>query len=214
MPITGAGLAILPTLPALEELHCNLKHDADDGLVHIGKCPQLRKLGIGESTVTDRGLWSLRGLKNLEWLDLCSTSISEGIGVAQHFPKLRTLLLEDTCVSDEGLEVVGRLPLLEELTLGSTHISDDGIGQLRELRTLKTLALRGIPVTAAGIQHLTLLPSLDYLLIWETPIDDSMLKVFASMRQLRNLCLKTGGTDKSRQARLRKALPECEITWL
>ncbi len=72
--ITGHGLAAFQQLVALD---ATLTDFNDDGLANLSTTAGLRRLLIGSTFVTDDGLPELRGLQELEELDLHGTRITD-----------------------------------------------------------------------------------------------------------------------------------------
>lgn len=68
------------------------------------------------------------------------------------FPKLTSLKVRDSKVTDAGLVHLKKLPQLTELSLEVTAITDAGLAHLKELTRLETLNLKGTKVTDAGVQ--------------------------------------------------------------
>ena len=66
-------------------------------------------MSLANTQITDAGLQYLKGMTQLEWLNLDSTQ-----------------------VSDAGLEQIKRLPKLERLVLTHTDVTDEGVKRLRE----------------------------------------------------------------------------------
>lgn len=86
---------------------------------------------FASSSVGDAGLECLKGLPQLEWLDLSNTQ-----------------------VTDAGLGHLEGLTQLSDLDLSNTQVTDAGLGALRGMTRLKFLKLRGTKVTDAGIEEL------------------------------------------------------------
>jgi hypothetical protein len=105
------------------------------------------------SRVTDAGLEHLKGLTQLEWLDLM-----------------------DTPVTDAGLEHLKGLTQLQELYLGGTKVTDAGLDYLKGLTQLRTLYLGNTPVTDAGLEHLSGLTQLQFLCLENTQVTDEGAK--------------------------------------
>jgi hypothetical protein len=135
--------------------------------------------------VSDADLAPLRGLADLEELDLGRTRITEA-----------------------GLEHLKKLTTLKELRLGSSkytdslgefwggqsgpRITDAGLQHLRHLAHLEVLDLDGTPVTDWGLQHLKELKSLRRLYLIETEVTDEGV---ARLRQSLPNCKIVYGTD-------------------
>jgi hypothetical protein len=84
------------------------------------------------------------------------------------FPKLASLGLAGTALTDEGLKSIGRLKSLEVLVLTNTAVTDDGVLQLKPLAKLRVLDLKGTRVTAEAVAELKqALPNTE--IAWEQP---------------------------------------------
>jgi hypothetical protein len=81
----------------------------------------------------------LQAFPRLESLQLKSTKITDaGLAHLKALPRLRSLALENAAISDAGLEHVAALTCLEELDLQGTRVTDAGVeGILRALPNLK-----------------------------------------------------------------------------
>ena len=87
---------------------------------------------------------AFESLKGLEMIvnfdsDLCL----EGVRHWRRLPKLRSLTIEQTGLSDSQLEPLCQLTQLDELRLTFNEISDSGAMKLRSMTALKHLDLRG-----------------------------------------------------------------------
>lgn len=92
---------------------------------------QVAVLNLGRTKVTDDGLKSLEGLKNL-----------------------RKLHLENTHIGDAGLAHLKNLTSLEYLNLYGTQVTDSGLAELEGLKNLRSLYLWQTKVTPAGVEKL------------------------------------------------------------
>jgi uncharacterized protein (TIGR02996 family) len=87
-PLTDAGTVALSTLTGLESLCLSFNPITDVTLARIAGLTKLRKLELTDiASVTDAGLIHLRGLKNLEHLDVRNTAVT-----ARGAKELRTYL--------------------------------------------------------------------------------------------------------------------------
>lgn len=133
--VTGAELAKLGPLPALEALH-------------LGGCARLAPADL-------RGLGQL---ERLTTLDLSRTWVDgpalEALAARGRLTSLR--LAECALVRDAALEPVGRCAVLERLDLsGCAHVTDRGLDALHGLARLRWLDLTNVRgVTADGVARL------------------------------------------------------------
>lgn len=142
----------------------------DEGLQIIAQIPSIETLNlIGASGgITDAGLVPLiKGLPNLRVLGLSNSSITDdGLKSIATLTKLNQLLLEGTAIGNEGLAHLRNLPELEILKLAGTQVNDAGLVHLTTLPKLKHLALSHTDVTGAGsVEHLKKLTKLEYLTV-------------------------------------------------
>jgi hypothetical protein len=77
--ITDNGMAALAGLTALERLHASFgRAITDEGLRHIGRLTKLVVLNLRSQPVSNAGLAYLRGLEDLECLELDDTQVTAG----------------------------------------------------------------------------------------------------------------------------------------
>lgn len=105
----------------------------DDDLAFLRDMPELRRLDLDASNITDTGAKHLAGLKNLQFLNL-----------------------ENCRITDEGLKYLAGADSLVELRLRNATISGKGLRnlRLREKVNLKILDLAGTRVGDAGLDNL------------------------------------------------------------
>lgn len=200
--VPDAGLAELAKLAGFSGLHVldisDCRDATDRAVAHIRGLTQLRSLMLGSDwwkqiKLTDRGLAGLRGLGNLVVLNLfgCEAITDAGLEHVGHLMKLQKLALQGCRgVTGSGLAHLARLQQLRELSLGTTQVADASLPHLRLLTNLHYLVLTGQPITDAGLEALATLTNLTELVL--------------------NMCgrLTAGGV-----ARLRKALPNCKVSY-
>jgi len=176
-------------------------------LAQLSAFPNLRRLDLSQTPISDRSFAHLSRLSKLETLELSATKISsESLRLVDSYPRLRELNLSGTSVDDAGLALLNRCQRLEELTLGVTYdttggrpprnrgtiqaapITDAGLATLR-IPSLKMLNLRGTQITDAGLEHLKQLPQLQELNLVRTGITDDGLRHLGRLKQLTTLHL-------------------------
>ncbi|HEY9401159.1 MAG TPA: hypothetical protein VIQ24_00600 [Pyrinomonadaceae bacterium] len=138
----------------------------------------------------DTQLRHIQGLTGLLGLALWETDIGDAACMyLGRMSNLRWLDIGDTQITDEGLAFIRRMPYLEELTLLNTQIGNAGLQHLAGLSKLKRLDLKRTKVSDAGFELLRKLPGLESLRITDTAISYPVY------------------------ARLKSALPGCEIEY-
>lgn len=211
--LKAADLAKLKALPKLEEIVFGGNAGTDEGVAEIAKAaPQLRRLWLFRSAVTDAAFPHVATIEGLESLHLAGTRISASALVeVSRLKKLRVLELDDTDVGDAGLEAIKGMPALAEVSykdmrgvgargmaalaslrrLDSLHLAfaevDESLEKLAASRTLRQLMLLRATVTDARAASIAKIKSLRVLALSYTPITDGALAHVASLPQLRTL---------------------------
>ena len=119
--------------------------------------------------------------------------------------------LSGTELTDEGLVHLTYLPDLRWLNLRGTKVTDAGMATLAQCAGLTRLHLEKTGVGDAGLEQLKSLPELEYLNLYGTPVTDGGLAHLAEIKTLKKLYLWQSQVTAEGVARLREALPECEI---
>lgn len=147
------GVAILPLAQNDPALTFNCVNVADKfGDAELAKfaplADRLSEMNLGRSKVTDAGLATLSGMKNLKKL---------------HLP--------NTGVTDAGIDSLLGLENLEYLNLFNTKVTDTGIAKLEKLAKLKRLYVwqTGVTKPAAEALH-TKLPEIVINLGWDNEV--------------------------------------------
>jgi hypothetical protein len=158
----------------------------------IGGDVNEEKVFLSGTQVTDAGLADLRtlriGLYDVEVLGLSRTRITDAELVhLRQLPKLRTLFLDGTAVTDRGLHQLSLLTRMKWLGVGDTHVTDEGLVYLRSMSGLERLDLDGTNITDVGLVHLYGLNNLVWLNLERTRVSEDGL------------------------AKLRRALPNTQI---
>jgi hypothetical protein len=127
---TVKGFAALKALPNLRKLVLNRSGVSDKELTEITGCAQLRVLIMPEAQVTDAGLKAVEKLPRLETLDVS----------------------DNPRVTDKAAAAIKTLARLENLYLNKTGLTDKGLAELRPLEALRDLTVAGTKVTATAAE--------------------------------------------------------------
>jgi internalin A len=148
-------------------------------------------LYMGGFYVTDAAMKELAGLKNLQILNLDSTSVTgAGLKELAGLKNLKTLNLAETKVTDAGLKELAGLKSLQTLNLYKTSVTGAGLKELAGLKNLQTLNLGLIRVTDTGLKGLAELKNLQTLSLFVNPVTDAGLKELAGLKNLQTLDLR------------------------
>ena len=116
----------------------------DDDLVHLASLTQLESLFLWRTSVGDTGLKHLAALKHLHTLYFGYNDGITDVGLRNHlknWPKLRSLYLHGTSVTNEGMVELKNLPELVWLSVSHTEVDDRGMSVLNELTALEGLGV-------------------------------------------------------------------------
>jgi WD40 repeat protein/serine/threonine protein kinase len=188
-PITNAGLADLADLKQLNSLYLMSADISNDGLRHIANFAELEYLSLAFNDITDRGLSHLIELGRLE-----------------------QLYLDGLPISDDGLQHLKTHTNLRILSLHACpRVSDAGLKHLVQLKNLRLLDLRRTNVTSAGLTGLNALQHLETLNLDSTAVSDTGLHQLAGLNHLTVLSLTDTSVTVVGIAKLKLALPDCQI---
>jgi len=160
---SGAGLAALSGMPALERLTVagSLAFD-DEGMAAVGKLTQLKEFRTWHAGQTLDGVKKLKELPRLKQLTL-------GQRLAYKPP---------TTLSDETLSVLAEMKTLESLQLEEARLKPEALRRLKELPDLKKLILEGIDLPEADVEGLRQeMPKVE--IKWTPPNDVYMKRIQA-----------------------------------
>lgn len=100
---------------------------------------------VGYLRITDRGIEHLAKVQSLEHLVLRGSKVTdEGVSrLVTGLPRLRSLSLARTKITDASVDRLAALPRLEQLDVSDTQITRTGLSRLRSLRP--DIDVRGSP---------------------------------------------------------------------
>jgi Leucine-rich repeat (LRR) protein len=154
--------------------------------------PEKRVVGVdlAGTQVTDAELEQLKGLTNLQSLNLGETQVTEaGLEHLKDFTNLRSLVLVHTQVSEAGIIHLRGLTNLTQLDLGNTPVTDADLEQLKGLMNLQWVSLWNTRVADTGLKHLRGLTQLDWLDLANTKVTDAGLEHLKGLNNLQSLDL-------------------------
>jgi hypothetical protein len=172
--ITDAGLEHLKNMTDLRLLVLWGNPISGGGLAHIRGLEKLRHLDLSNTAVIDAQLIYLKELRGLERIDLPNNPQLTG-AFLQHvadLPKLKSLVLRGSGITDSAVAHLKRAKNLESLMLDRTNVTDAGLPFMRDLANLRDLDLSQTAVTDAGLPYLRGLTSLRSLDLSRTAVTD------------------------------------------
>jgi Leucine-rich repeat (LRR) protein len=215
--LTSQVFEHLAQLTALRSLDIAFTEVEDDGFEQLSSLTKLKNLAMGGNRLSGSALASLKLLPGLQRLD---------VGGMQRVDSGRWGL----ALSEDNLRRLSELTELRALTLTGANLNDrridrpgnqlaqrtelPDISKLRSLRNLEFLDLSRTPVLPGALAALRDLPKLRELRLGlANKVDDTAIDTLVSLNQLRSLHL--GGSNMTPEGidRLRKARPDCEVTF-
>jgi hypothetical protein len=164
------------------------RNASDEIIPHLEGIPNLRRLFLHSTQVTDATMPHIARLRKLEVFFVWDAHELSDKGV-QHLAglkRLRDIHINDSRIGDESLRVFGQLPRIEQLSLQGNHFSDEGLTHLEEMERVKSLwiGLSNGKITDQGAMHLLRLRALEVLEVSHASISPAMQN---RLRQLPNL---------------------------
>jgi len=154
----GAQEDQLPTAPPADAAAMQKINALGGGAMPLAANTNLISVNfsLAGAKIDDAALESLKGVsEQLVWLNLANTSVTDaGMKSLAGFKNLRRLHLEKTSVGDEGLASLKNLGEITYLNLYSTKITDKGLSSLAGLKKLKNIYLWQTAVTDGGAADL------------------------------------------------------------
>jgi hypothetical protein len=138
---------------------------SDEGLAAVSRWPHLQSLTLGNTSVSpdplsDRGLAALGTSTTLQQLSIPEGTLPKitdaGLVGLSRAPRIESLILPETNISDAGIESLAVMPALESLTLRrSPNLTDAGICALAKSKSLRSVTLPGPPdISDAALEFL------------------------------------------------------------
>lgn len=126
--------------------------DVDDTILAGLHAPDLFLLQLSATQITDQSANTIARHSNLQQLFLDKTKIGDATlaQLVPRLPKLQSLDLAGTEITDQTVARLPQLPLLERVWLSGTSITDASVPALLSLDHLELLDVRGTAITAAG----------------------------------------------------------------
>ena len=171
----------------------------DDDLTRIGSLPDLRKIDLSHTKISDLGLAHLRPLKNVVYLNCfyCSYITDGGVAFLKDWVNLEYLNVRGSEVTSRVFEHLAKMKNLQTLDVGFSRVNDDGFDALASLEHLEELHIGGDKMTGLALPSLRLLPSLQRLDVngsqrtdsgrWGLMLTDVNVESIGALTQLESL---------------------------
>ncbi|MFN0021225.1 MAG: leucine-rich repeat domain-containing protein [Pirellulaceae bacterium] len=191
-----AGLARFRGNTSIKSLTLMFVAPSNEDLAVIGTLTELKQLHLWmgykhPSHMDDRGITSLDSLKELRSLILDDSGITDkSMPLIARHRRLQTLGLRNTRITDEGAHYLSGLTELRALDLSESRLTDEGLKNLSGLTQLRYLGLSGTGVTDEGLEHLVKLADLETLEVRHTEVHGPGVAALASLPRLTSVRLR------------------------
>lgn len=188
-PYDAAFFEHLSHITTLESLNVISTKANDEWIAPLGKLTNIKTLRFtNNGKLTDAGMATFAGLKNLETFSFVGTAIT-GKAYAQcaDWTKVIKVSHRGSSINDEGLkELCDHLPNLESISLAHAKFTDAGAVHLAKLTKLKGFEIGTSNATPQALVHLAKLPleSLQLGEGFESAESIPMIKGIATLRRL------------------------------
>lgn len=134
--VTGTGVRAIRNMTALRELNLYGTDTHDDDLFVLDQIPGLRTLNLGLTSVTDACASHIAHLHVLESINLGGTGVTDRIlDTLIKLPSLQEVVLWETGITEEGLaRIADNFPNLKYLDVDQTTVSDEAQKAFRPAR--------------------------------------------------------------------------------
>jgi Leucine-rich repeat (LRR) protein len=224
--ISDRGLRALKSAPAIEDLNLYFAEQiTDEGASVVRNWKHLKRLNLRGTKITDATLEFLAGVPTLESLDIGWAQITDtGLDHLTALTNLRRLSMGGNKLTDTALQFLRQMPQLEYLDIGgqqrtdsglwSLLLTDAGMQSIAFATELRELRMDGAAVNARGLEALKPLAKLERLNLQGCKrLRDDAAPVLSTFKHLRALDLKDSGIGEQAVAKIRAALPECQVLY-
>jgi hypothetical protein len=144
------------------------------------------------TTVGDSALEHLAGLRRVRSVLLNETGVTDaGMATVGKVATLQNVDLRGCTISNAGLEPLAALSELKALRLsgesGTTSVDDDGMKHVAKMKNLKALLLDFLWISEVGLEQLAGLDKLEELYLAKTLVGDDALATMSQFPRLKKL---------------------------
>jgi len=184
---------------------------SDDEMLDLLAFPQLERLNLSHTRISDEGLLRLKPAAQIQELSLLyAEQITDlGLSAIKQWRRLKKLNVRGTRIGDETLALVAALVQIESLDIADTNITDNGLDNLVPLTRLKHLALGRSRLTDESLSGLRVFSTLESLDLGgprstnrnqrgraSAPMRASLVAAIAELKELRTLRLGYSDIDE------------------
>ncbi|QDT21683.1 hypothetical protein [Gimesia chilikensis] len=139
----------------ITHLYLNGTQISDEGLAKLASLQRLEILDLGDTKITGTGFATVKftSLKKLSFRE-CDKLTVEGFQQIVKCQDLENLNLIESNIEDPFLQEIAKLPRLKTLWVDHTKVTNAGLPYLNGMTQLKLLEIRGTAITREGMLQL------------------------------------------------------------
>ncbi|MCC7419390.1 MAG: protein kinase [Planctomycetaceae bacterium] len=209
--VTDADFARFAPLARLQGLWLiNLKKTTEKGLPDFSKFSELTSLNLEGLPVTGACLAPFRGVKRLTYLNLSGTQLNDSAAAQLAGNEIAELYLSGAPIGDASAPML-RAVSVGQLNLSRTKLTGTGLKALKGCRA-KNCWFDETAINDAGLKEfLSGNPPLEVLSLARTFVTDAVVDDLSRAKSLKVLKLNETAISNDGAAKLRSALPGCQI---
>ncbi len=180
---------LLKALPNLTRVDMSGSRLTDEGLTQLPHLKKLVELNLYDTSTTRAAMTELRQKLPNVWIvdDWMITNLGGGFDRDKKGRILRVSFTGSQKFGDHEMRLLKPLKYLEMLELNGTRITDSGLKELSEHRNLNVLCLKGTNITDVGMKTIGVLKNLQNLFLDDTKITDDGLVELQGLENLKQL---------------------------
>ena len=228
--LRDSQLAVLVAPAGLESLRIADLRFTDQGLEHVARFPQLKRLDLSGTGITNAGLGQVAALKQLTDLGLSLTDVSDdGLAALAECKKLLVVDLYLTSVTEAGATRLSAALPATTIAIGACDAFFSPATLRRSHAAIRRQRLHAagkyqvfgpqrlpippgsLTVTDAGLRLLNADMELIDLDLRESAVTDAGLAALFGLKTLKRIDLRDTAVTEAGRQRLASALPGCEI---
>jgi len=205
-------------LKTIESLDLIRLRVTDTDLIPLKQLDTLTELNLTEAQIGTEAVRSIISLKKLRSLTLHYAKPDENTlvelleGLAGS--KLNSLNVSGMTLGKDGAKALSEITSITNLTCINCGLGDDSLSDLANLPKLTSLNLENNrQITSEGLGQLSSLKALNTLNLLGIKLGDESIATLAGFKSLTSLNIKYTGISDEGFAALKKALPNCRISF-
>jgi TIR domain-containing protein/Leucine Rich Repeat (LRR) protein len=200
----------LPFAKTLQTLSLEWVELTDDDLPKLAGYSKLNELYLDNNPLHGHSLEKLADM-HLSFLGLSSTKLDrDGFRALEKLQFVEDVGLKSTELDDEGFRSVCKMNLTV-LRIPDTKVTDDGFSCASKFKELTAIYIGGTNLSVKAIRSLSNLDNVSELFFPTTPINDDIIDILLTMKELKKVWVINSAMSLSGISRLKQKRPELTV---